>query len=75
MLMMAAMTNTSTGVSGVCVGPILGMGDGGDRGAMARTTTMKRRANHIPPRGGWRHPRPTWTKRTDDDGNKQWTTQ
>ena len=41
---MAVMMNTSMGVSGVRVGQIPGMGDGGDCSAMATTTTTLRRA-------------------------------
>ena len=45
-----ATTNTSTGVFGVRVGRIPGMGDGGDRGATVTTMTTSRRADRIPPR-------------------------
>jgi len=46
----AAKTNTSTGVSGVRIGQIPGMGDGGDRGATVTTMTTSRRADRISPR-------------------------
>jgi len=46
----AATTNTSTGVSGVRIGWLPGMGDGGDRGATVTIMTTSRRADCIPPR-------------------------
>jgi hypothetical protein len=46
---MVATTNRSTGVSGVRIGRILGMGDGGDHGATLTTVTTSRRADRIPP--------------------------
>jgi hypothetical protein len=46
---MTVTTDTSTGVSGVRVGRILGMGDGGDRGTTVTMRTTSRRADIIPP--------------------------
>ena len=45
----AAATNTLTGVSGVRIGRIPGMGDGGDCGATVTTMTTSRRGDCIPP--------------------------
>ena len=55
MSMAAATANTLTGVSGVCLGQILGTGIGGVHDVMAATTTRMRRVDHIPTRGGRRH--------------------
>ena len=46
---MAVTTNMSTGVSGVRIGRILGMGDGGDCGVTVTTMMKLRRADRIPP--------------------------
>ncbi len=48
-------TITSTGVSGIHVGWIMGMGNIGVHGAMATTTTRTRREERIPPCGRWQH--------------------
>jgi hypothetical protein len=45
----AATTNTSAGVSGVCIGRIPGMGDGKESGATVTTMTTSKRADRIPP--------------------------
>ena len=49
-LTMTATTNTLTGVSGVRIGWIPGMGNGGDHGATVTTMTTSRRVDCIPPR-------------------------
>jgi len=46
---MVATTNTLMGVSGVRIGRIPGMGDGGDCGATVTTMTTSRRADRIAP--------------------------
>ena len=58
MLTMAVMMNKLTGMSGVRLGRIQGIGDGGDCSAAAATTTTTTtttttRADRIPPRGRW----------------------
>ena len=50
-LTMTATTNTSTGVSGVRIGWLPGMDDGGDRGATVTIMMMLRRVDRIPPDG------------------------
>ena len=54
-LMVAAMTNTSTDVSGVHVGQIPKMGDGRVHGAIVTMRTRTRRVDCIPPCGGQQH--------------------
>ena len=41
----------ASGVSGVCIRQILGMGDGGDSSAMITSTMTRRRADRSPPCG------------------------
>jgi hypothetical protein len=48
-LTMAATTNMLTGMSGVCIRRMSGMGDGEDRSATVTMMTASKRADRIPP--------------------------